>query len=172
LEVLWGSSLRFSCDKLADIMKRPIDAQHLEPITLGICKDSGEYSAADVIRAKVALNVTRRRVGQFFQDYDLLLTPSLAQLPVPLGIIHQSQENSIENWKYGTAQFNAFTNLFNVTGLPAISLPLCQSSNNLPVGIQFAAGFGEEALLIQVASAFEEALPWAERKPPVHVSNN
>lgn len=172
LEVLWGSSLGFSCDKLAGIMKRPIDAQHLEPITLGICKDSGEYSAADVIRAKAALNVTRRRVGQFFQDYDLLLTPTLAQLPVPLGTIHQNQENSIENWEYGTAQFNAFTNLFNVTGLPAISLPLCQSSNNLPVGIQFAAGFGEEALLIRVASVFEEALPWAERKPPVHVSNN
>jgi amidase len=61
--------------------------------------------------------------------------------------------------------------LFNASGLPAISLPLCQSSAGLPIGIQFAAGFGKEDLLIRVASVFEEALPWAERKPPVHMDN-
>ena len=171
LEVAWGSSLRFSCDRIAEIMNRPVDADHLEPVTLAIYHSAGEYSAADVIRAKLALNMTRRQIGRFFQDYDLLLTPTLAQLPVPLGTIHQNQEGGIENWEYGTAQFNAFTNLFNATGLPAISLPLCQSAAGLSIGMQFAAGFGEEALLIRVASALEQALPWTDRNPPVHVSN-
>ena len=77
----------------------------------------------------------------------------------------------MEAWYSGTSQFNAFTNLFNATGLPAISLPLCQNSTGLPVGIQFGAGFGKEDLLIRVAAAFEDALPWADRKPPVHVGS-
>ena len=171
LGVMWGSSLGFSCDRLAGIMNRPVDSQHLEPITLKIYENSRQYSAADVIAARAALNVTRRRVGEFFQNYDLLLTPTTAQLPVPIGTIHQDQDIPIGEWYYGTSQFNAFTNLGNATGLPAISLPLCQSADGLPIGAQFIAGFGEEALLMRVASAFEEALPWIDRRPPVHVSN-
>jgi amidase len=70
----------------------------------------------------------------------------------------------------GTSQFNSFTNLFNATGLPTISLPLCQSTAGLPVGIQFIAGFGKESLLLRIAATFEEAMPWQDRLPPVHVS--
>ena len=61
--------------------------------------------------------------------------------------------------------------LGNATGFPAISLPLCQSADGLPIGMQFMAGFGKEALLMRVAAAFEEALPWIGRRPPVHVGN-
>ena len=84
LGVIWGSSLGFLCDKLTDIMNRPADADHLEPVTLQIYNASGEYSAADMIRVKLALNATHRQVGRFFQNFDLLLTPTLAQLPVLL----------------------------------------------------------------------------------------
>jgi amidase len=170
LQVMWGSSLGFACDKLAEIMNRPVDGDHLEPVTLKFYESSRHYSAADVIAARAALNVARRKIGQFFQNHDLLLSPTVTQLPVPLGTIDLNHDTGIEHWEYGTAQFNAFTNLSNATGLPAISLPLCQSSTGVPIGMQFMAGFGEEALLIRVASAFEEALPWIDRKPPVHVS--
>jgi len=171
LGVMWGSSLGFSCIRLAEVMNRPVDAHHVEPVTLKIYESARQYSATDVITARAALNVVRRKVGQFFEKYDLLLTPTITQLPVPLGTIHQNQDIPIEDWYFGTSQFNAFTNLGNATGLPAISLPLCQSATGLPIGLQFIARFGEEALLIQVASAFEETLPWADRKPPVHVGN-
>ncbi len=60
--------------------------------------------------------------------------------------------------------------LFNVTGTPSISLPLGQSESGLPIGVQFAASFGDEAALIRIAAAFEEAMPWKDRTPPVHVS--
>jgi amidase len=59
---------------------------------------------------------------------------------------------------------------FNVTGQPAISLPLGQTNSGLPVGVQFVARFGEEATLIRLASKFEQAMPWRDRIPPVHVS--
>jgi len=172
LGVLWNSSLGYTCDLLARKMDRPVDPRHLEPVTLKVYSNSRKISAADVINARAALNVTRRQVGQFLEKYDLLLTPTTAQLPVPIGTIHQNQDVPLEDWYLGTAQFNAFTSLFNATGLPAISLPLCQSAAGLPLGIQFAAGFGQEDLLIRIAGAFEEALPWIDRRPPVHVSKD
>ena len=172
LGVLWNASLGYECDQLARLLGRPVDADYLEPVTLALYNNSKKITATDVIGARAALNVTRRKVGDFFEKYDLLLTPTIAQLPVPIGTIDQNQDVSLEMWYEGTSQFNAFTNLFNATGLPAISLPLCQSSAGLPIGIQFGTRFGEEELLIRVASAFEEALPWINRKPPIHVGNS
>jgi amidase len=92
------------------------------------------YSAVDVNAAREALNVARRKIGQFFQNHDLLLSPTITQLFVPLGTIDLNHDTGIENWEYGTAQFNDFTHLGNATGLPAISLPLCQSSTGVPIG--------------------------------------
>jgi amidase len=170
LGVMWGSSLRFTCDQLAEKMNRPVNADHLEPITYEIYQNAGSYSAADVIQARLDLNGVRRKVGQFFQNFDLFITPTLARLPVPLGTVHLDQKVAVEEWYDRTAQFNTFTNLSNATGFPAISLPLCQSRSGLPIGIQFVAGFGQEGLLIRVAGAFEQALPWTDRRPPIHIS--
>jgi amidase len=172
LGVLWSASLGYACDQLSRLTGRPIDRDHLEAVTLEVYNNSRNITAADVLNAKAALNLTRREVGAFFDKYDLLLTPTTAQLPVPLETIHLNQDLPLLDWFAGTSQFNAFTDLFNATGLPAISLPLGQSSTNLPIGIQFAAGFGREDLLIRVASAFEQAIPWIDRKPPIHVGNS
>lgn len=171
LRVFWGASTRFSCDYLARKMGRALNREHLEPVTLRVYEDAAQFTAADVIRARSAQNLTCRRVGAFFERYDLLLTPTIAELPVSIGTIDQNQDVPLEKWFQGTSQFNAFTSLFNATGLPAISLPLGQSKAGLPIGFQFAAGFGKEDLLIRVAGAFEKAMPWIDRKPPVHVGN-
>ncbi|MBU2643424.1 amidase [bacterium] len=171
LSVMWGSYLVATCNLYAELMGRAVDARYLEPVTLEIYHSATDYTATDVLTAKAELNRTSRRVGQFFQNCDLLLTPTIAQPPAPLGTIHQNQQISRADWYVGTSHYNCFTNLFNATGLPAISLPLCQSSAGLPIGLQFVAGFGEEALLIRMASAFEQAIPWIDRRPPVHVSN-
>jgi len=171
LRVFWGASMRFACEYLAHKMQRPLNREQLEPVTLRVYEDAAQFTAADVIRARSALNLTCRRVGAFLEEYDLLLTPAVAELPVPIGTIDQNQDVPLEKWFQGTSQFNAFTNLFNATGLPAISLPLGQSKAGLPIGIQFAAGFGKEDLLIRIAGAFEKAMPWIDRRPPVHVGN-
>jgi len=171
LRVFWGASMRYACDYFARKMQRPLDREYLESVTLKVYEDAGQFTAADVIRARSALNLACRRVGAFFERFDLLLTPTIAELPVPIGTIDQNQDVPLEKWYQGTSQFNAFTNLFNATGLPAISLPLGQSKAGLPIGFQFAAGFGKEDLLVRMAGAFEKARPWVDRKPPVHVVN-
>ena len=78
---------------------------------------------------------------------------------------------TIEEYEKTAFSWVPFTNLFNFTGQPAISLPLAQSKTNLPIGIQFVGRFGAEDVLLKVARAFEIALPWINRRPPIHVSN-
>jgi amidase len=75
------------------------------------------------------------------------------------------------DWSRKMNAIDAFMPLFNTTGHPAISLPLHWADNGLPAGIQFVAPFAEEMALLQVGALFEEALPWSERRPPIHVSD-
>jgi amidase len=171
LRMMSRSHLGFVCDRLAQIMNRSIDADHLEPITQKIYENAHNYSAADVISAKIALNKTRRKVGLFFEKFDLLLTPTIARLPAALGTIDLNHDEGLKAWSSRSAPYSTFTNLANATGFPAISLPLCHSTEGLPIGMQFMARFRHEDLLLRVAGAFEEALPWIDRRPPVHVSS-
>ena len=101
----------------------------------------------------------------------MLLTPSLIRLPEPHGKYSQDVTD-VDPFGFFLRcnETDIFMGLFNVTGQPAISLPLFQSKSGLPIGMHFAAHFGDEASLIRIGSAFEEAMPWKDRKPPVHVS--
>jgi amidase len=115
-------------------------------------------------------NEVRRATGRFMADYDLLLTPTLSILPQPIGRYSQNVADlDFDAFFRRCDEIGSHLPLSNVTGQPAISLPLFQSRSGVPIGIQFAARFGAEATLIRVASAFEEALPWRGRKPAVHV---
>ena len=101
----------------------------------------------------------------WWEDHDLLLTPTLGAPPPELGWFtaagpQQEGERIIS--------FIPYTAQFNMTGQPAISLPLHSTPEGLPVGVQLVAGYGREDLLIRVASQLEEAAPWIGRHPPVH----
>ena len=67
--------------------------------------------------------------------------------------------------------FNAFTRIQNLTGQPAMSVPLFWNEDNIPIGVQFAGRFGDEATLFRLASQLEQARPWSNKKPPIHCSN-
>lgn len=169
LSVMWGSYIVYTCNWFAEKMDRAVDDRFLEPVTLAVYHSAKSYTAEDVLKAKAALNAASRTVARFFERYDLLLTPTITRFPVLLGTIHQNQDVPLDTFYAGTSLFNAFTNLFNATGLPAISLPLCQGENGLPIGIQLVTRLGEEDRLIRMASAMETALPWIDRTPPIHV---
>ena len=105
--------------------------------------------------------------GWWASGFDLLLTPTLPQPPPPLGTFTPSREDPVAAGMRA-AQFAGFTSPFNMTGQPAISLPLEWNDEGLPIGIQLAAAYGREDLLIRVAAQLEQARPWAERRPPIH----
>jgi amidase len=114
----------------------------------------------------------RADVGMATEKFDVLLTPSMPRTAQPHGLYATTNENlsTDEFWKGDTGLYQ-FMGAFNVTGQPSISLPLGQSSDGLPIGIQIVAGFGHEAILIRLARDLEEAMPWIGRLPPVHTGH-
>ncbi len=116
------------------------------------------------------LNRISRAVAEFFALYDVLLTPTIAQRTVPVGaaiLNANASDLNAEQWVRQIFTYAPFTSLFNTTGQPAISLPLEQDSDGLPVGLQFVSRYGEEALLFRLAASLEEARPWKDRRPPI-----
>jgi amidase len=167
----WAFGFDVEIDELAATMGRTVGDQTLEPITLAYYQYARCISAADVVWAERAANQLRRSVGQFFEAYDVLLTPTLMRTPEPIGKYSQSRDDlDFYNFFRLCDELSVHLPLFNLTGQPAISLPLGVSSSGLSIGVQFAARFGREDLLLGLASAFEEAMPWRARQPEVHVS--
>jgi amidase len=100
------------------------------------------------------------------EKYDLWLTPTLGEPPVPLGSFEPTPDNPRAGFDRA-AEFVPFTPLQNVTGQPAMSVPLYWNEAGLPIGTHFVARFGDEATLFRLAGQLEEARPWAHRRPPV-----
>ncbi|WP_158815889.1 amidase [Methylocapsa sp. S129] len=143
------------------------------------------WSAGDYAAAANYLQSWSRRVGDFFEDYDALLTPTLAAPPTLIGALQPTAAerallNIIGPLRAGwfmrasglakvlatkSLEFIPYTPLFNVTGQPAISLPLCWNAAGLPIGMQFAARMGDEATLVRLAAQLEQAKPWFDRTP-------
>ena len=138
----------------------------VEPLTWAHQEMSVHYSAADYILAMQTLQGISREVARFFQDYDVLLTPTLAEPPLPLGSFNSPPDNPLQGF-YRSAEFACFTPVCNMTGQPGMSVPLFWNADNLPVGTHFIGRFGDEATLFRLAAQLEEARPWAERRPPV-----
>jgi amidase len=124
-------------------------------------------STVDLIQAVSRMHRIGREVARFMVDHDVLLTPTLAAPPIPLGILAPHHPDLVAHTRNIFA-FAAFTPLANITGQPAIALPLCHNAENLPVGPHFAARFGDEATLFRLADQLEEAKPWAARRPPIY----
>ena len=121
------------------------------------------------------MNRTSRDVAEFFRPYDVLLTPTVARRTLPIGaalLNGNAPGLSAEKWVRQIFTYAPFTSLFNTTGQPAISLPLEQDSDGMPVGIQVVGRYGDEALLFRLAASLEEARAWKDRRPAIWAGNN
>jgi Asp-tRNA(Asn)/Glu-tRNA(Gln) amidotransferase A subunit family amidase len=105
-------------------------------------------------------------MAAFHADWDVLLTPGLATLPVKLGWLDMMMADVDEYWRRVFA-FSPFTVWFNLTGQPAMMLPLGRSADGIPVAVQIVGRFGDEATLFRLAAQLETARPWFERRPPL-----
>jgi amidase len=138
--------------------------QDVEPLTWAMWEGTRSHSALDFLAAEGRIKSLARKLVAFLAPYDVVLTPALARPPVPIGEIHGRGPDPWEHYQR-SGHFTPYTAIFNVTGLPAISLPLYQTAEGLPLAVQLAAGPLREDLLLALASQLEQALPWSARRP-------
>ncbi len=140
-------------------------ARDVEPLTWSMYEHARELDALVHLAAQARLERVARRVVEFAAGFDVLLTPALAQRPVPTGTIHGRGPDPWGNYRRSGA-FTPYTAIVNVTGLPAIALPLYHGDDGLPLGVQLIGPPVGEAMLLALSAQLEEALPWAARMPP------
>ena len=163
---LWAAGLAASIDMAALSTGRAPSPDLLEPLTWGLYQRGQELTAAQYQISIGALQLVSRQIAQFFVPYDAWVTPTLSLPPIRIGTVDVNEPDSTKAFA-PIIDYVPFTATFNATGQPAISLPLHQSADGLPVGVHFAGRFGEEGLLYRLASQLEQALPWKDRRPAI-----
>lgn len=145
-----------------------IDLSKLQPVIQRATSRGGDYTIADYAGTLEAINGLSRSLGAFFERYDVLLTPSLATGIPRLGETSLESDMTAEEFIEFLLGINQHLPLPNLTGTPAITLPLCTTEDGLPLGAHFIMPIGQDARLLQLSRQLEEALPWQDRRPPVH----
>jgi amidase len=139
---------------------RPLEDGDLEPFTRMMYDAAQGVLGSEVIAALQTLERVAHRIGAFFEEHDVLLTPTIAQPTPPLGLLDVT---NLEAMSSNAGKYAAMTSPFNITGQPAISLPLAHDADGMPIGVQLVAAFGREDLLLRVGAQLERAQPWSIR---------
>ena len=151
-------------------------ADLIEPINVRIWEAGKDLSYAERYRMQAVFNTTARAFGNFFEKWDIILTPITALSTPPIGTrdyLTISDNPDVRDWFATLWRFFSYTPLSNLCGIPGISLPIARQANNLPFGIQAQAAQANDGLLLQLAAQIERALggKWNDgRLPPVHVT--
>jgi amidase len=163
---VWAGFLCWAVKDWARRSGRPIDEAFFEPATWRTYLHGERLTSGDYLIAVQDLQKASRDTAAFFGDYDIWLTPTLAQPPVPLGYFDYTPETRDQHIAR-LGEYTGFTLIANASGQPGISLPLHWNDDDLPIGVQLLGRYGDEATLIRLAAQLEEARPWSERRPPV-----
>ena len=165
--IYWASGAARVADGLEKALQRPVTTADLEPWTLGlrrvfIERRAGFDAALATLRASVAT------CAKFFDEYDVLLTPTTAQPAPPLG--HLGPDVPFETCMERLLAFVGYTPIQNASGQPAMSVPLHWLPSGLPIGSHFVARAGDERTLLELAYELEAAYPWRDRRPALHAT--
>lgn len=165
---IWSAGNAWTADSLSFAVGRKPAQEDFEPATWALMEMGRRRTAPEYLMAVQMLQIFARRVAQFMEQYDIWLTPTLAEPPLPLGSFASPPDNPMAGMRR-SGQFAPFTPIVNATGQPAMSVPLFWNAEGLPIGTHFIARYGDEATLFRLASQLEAAQPWAGRRPPVSV---
>ncbi|MER7192917.1 amidase [Streptomyces flaveolus] len=171
---LFTANLAASVDELADAFDRPVDSSTLEPVTLAGYHYGQRVGGAEFVTALTIRNRVARSLARYFDAHDMLLTPTLPELPVSLGTCAEGAE-ALDGlgWIRRVLDRSPFTMPFNTAGTPAMSVPVtADAETGLPIGMQFAAGYDREGRLYRLAGQLEQASPWSGRTPTVWAGNH
>jgi amidase len=164
----YGAAVAWILDYWIAKVGRQPDEDEIEPLTRAFWEQGRATPVGRYLMAIETLRGYARRVADFFETYDMWLTPTLAQTPPKLGEMLSTESDPLAGLRR-SSQFVAFPgNVANITGNPAMSVPLHVSDEGLPIGVHALGRYGDEATLFQLAAQLEAAAPWSARRPPVH----
>lgn len=146
-----------------------LDESQIEGVTRGALRLAERFSGADYLDAVNKVHAFGRQMARQFLDFDVLLTSTLAEPPARIGRFKPDNEDFLDYrmGPNGVFAYSPYTAAFNASGQPAISLPLHWTQEDLPVGLHFAAAFGNDLLLMSLAGQLERAAPWREKQQEV-----
>jgi amidase len=163
-----SSGIAQTLDQWGDRIGRPLTADDVEPYTWAFAAMGRDSAGPQVLAGLEAIVRAGRAFAAWWDEgYDLLLTPTIAVPPFPLGTLASPPDNPLEPL-FRAAGMAPFTGSYNMSGQPAVSLPLHWNEAGLPIGVQLGAAYGREDTLIRVAAQLEALQPWSHRRPPVH----
>lgn len=150
---------------LEGFIGRPVTPEDVEPVTWAIIERGRSTSGIAHINDVEQIRQLSRSIAGDLAPYDIFLTPTLTQLPRPLGFYDMS-ETDLDRYNAKWAD-SAFAFPFNISGQPAISLPLHWTAEGIPVGVQLVGRYGDEATVLAVSTQLEQQMPWKDRRPPI-----
>ena len=164
----WCGFLAQAVYGLSETLGREVGDATVEH-TVARCAEFGRgFTMFDLAEAGAVQNAITRAVGGWFTDVDVLVTPTVSRPAWLLGELDADDEHlDAPGWVGKVFTYAPFTALFNVTGQPAVSLPVATSPDGLPVGVQLVGRVGSEDVLLRVAAQLEQAMPWSDRAPTV-----
>jgi amidase len=163
--VIWGAEAAAAAVRMGAVEGDEFDPADTEPLTQELIDRANRTTGIQVLDALTNLRAYSRRVVRWWADHDVLLTPTLSSPPVPHGALGAEPGEPPMEAIYKGMRFVPFCPPANITGQPAISLPLHMAAGGLPVGVQLMGPPGGEELLLSLAAQVEQARPWAERRP-------
>ena len=165
---LWFALAEATVKQLGPLTNRVAGPETLEPTTLEMVAAGSKVTALEYSSAIGFSNILSRQMGLFFNDWDLLLTPTLHQATPKLGsnvTLHSGA--SLDDWYQAALSVIPQTPMANLSGIPAISVPCGRGPGDLPLGMHFFARMGGEVELLDIARQLEEAEPWIGRRPKI-----
>jgi len=162
---MWATVQAVTRDSLSALLGRPATSADMEAVNWAQAEYAAKSSAVDYAKSLAAAAMFRRALAQWWNDgFDLLLTPTLSRIPFPIGAFVNDPSDPLKPSRL-SAEWVRFTSQFNMSGQPAISLPLGRTATGLPVGVQLVAAYGREDVLLRVAAQLEAAAPWKSFTP-------
>ena len=163
---LWATNTAVAVETIARATSRPPSLGVLEGLTWGLYEAGSKVTAVEHIMAQQAMFRAGRMMAQFHARYDVWLTATLGEPPLPLGSINVDGTDVLAAMG-SLNSYVPYTPWQNATGQPAVSLPLAWSRDGLPMGLQFVGRSGDEMTLLKLAAQIEQAAPWERKRPPI-----
>jgi amidase/6-aminohexanoate-cyclic-dimer hydrolase len=164
--IVISANVAYAVDEAAEALGRKARPEDVERATWFRVENARKTDSSAYARAMNTLQYVGRTLSSFMTNYDVILQPTAAQPPLPIGVLDMEREDLQQMFREMIG-FIPYTGIYNLTGQPSANIPLFWNAGGLPIGTMFTTRFGDEATLFQLAAQLEQEQPWKDRYPPL-----